>query len=297
MEDIIHRVLSSDRFQEISREGEKGFFDKQEQVFISKKSVPALIKEITVGPSVVLGTNRPDSHFALCQMRVKRILKSSGANHVENRYYQTLLRYLSSEFLKLFVNSKLDFAVLYVDIVGSTLLSMSLNPDRLSSLVNIFTKEMSQIVPQNHGFVLKYAGDCVIAIFPDLNGFEKMCTHALDCGIAMLNMVASGINEPLIAAGFEPLSVRIGIEAGMNQIMLVGGDVDIIGHTMNMAAKVTSMAKPNGICLGDKAFSSLNDGTQKKFVQVSTDPTSWKYKNEMGQPFGIYELALDIESS
>lgn len=291
MQDLIHRVLLSDRFQEISKAGEKGFYDKQEQVFIPKKVIPALIKEIILGPSAILGTNRSDSNFALCQIRVKRILKSEGTTPLKNQYNQTFLRYISSEFLKIFVNSKLDFAALYIDIVGSTLLSMRLNPDKLSRLVSIFTQEMSQIVPQNHGFVLKYAGDCVIAMFPDLSGFEKMCTHALDCSIAMRNMVTMGINEVLTSAGFEPLNVRIGMEAGMNQIMQVGGEIDIIGHTMNMAAKVTSMAKPNGICVGDKAFSSLNEEIRKKFVPVSTDPSFWKYKNETGESYLVYEFA------
>ena len=59
--------------------------------------------------------------------------------------------------------SKTTFAILYIDIVGSTKLSMNLPADRLAAIVRAFTHEMSIIVSAYGGFVLKYLGDAILA--------------------------------------------------------------------------------------------------------------------------------------
>jgi len=65
MHTLIHTVLSSDKFEQIVRNGEKGYYDKQEKVFVPTKFVGNLIKEIIDGPAVILGSNDPDSRYAL----------------------------------------------------------------------------------------------------------------------------------------------------------------------------------------------------------------------------------------
>ncbi len=293
MQELVLKVLASDKFQEIVKDGEKGYYDKHEEVFIPKKVVPSLIKELTLGPSVVTGTAKLDGYFSLCQVRIKRALKSNVRHHVIRQYNQIFLRYLSTEFLKIFINSKVNFAALYIDIVGSTLLSMRLSPEKLSSLVSIFTQEMSSIVPLHHGFVLKYAGDSVIAFFPEPENFTQMCDNALGCAMDMRELLKNGINTALVTEGFDPINIRIGIEAGVNQIMQIGGDVDIVGHTMNIAAKVTSMAKPNGICIGHIAYLSLDGNTKKDFSALTLEPSSWKYQTSDGKLYQVYEYLGD----
>lgn len=291
MEKLIQTVLASDKFNKIVRDGEQGYFDIQERVFIPTKYVPSLIKEIVSGPSAILGTDNFDNYLSLCEVRIKRALKTKFQNNKSNVYRQTILKYISKEFLKLYANSTINFAALYIDLVGSTLMSMKLSSEHLSTLISIFTQEMSSIVSINNGYVLKYAGDAVIAFFPETESFSKMCHNALNCAISMNSLLHHSINKAIEATGYEPLNIRIGIEAGSNRIMVIGGDVDIIGFNMNIAAKVQSMAKPGHIGVGQNCYSALDDETRKKFTQLDLGE-SWKYKDNTGQPYKLYEYTI-----
>ena len=66
-----------------------------------------------------------------------------------------------------FASSKLNLVILNVDIVASTKLSMTLPLDRL---IQSFNQEMSLIVKDFGGFVLKYVGDSVLAFFVVIPG-------------------------------------------------------------------------------------------------------------------------------
>src|SRR3954447_17473877 len=67
--------------------------------------------------------------------------------------------------LSKFARSKMKFVILNVDLVGSTKLSMNLPLDRLAKMIQTFNQEMSIIVKEFGGFVLKYVGDAVLAFF------------------------------------------------------------------------------------------------------------------------------------
>ena len=61
--------------------------------------------------------------------------------------------------------SKMNFVILNVDLVGSTKLSMTLPLDILTIMIQACNQEMSLIVKEFGGFILKYVGDAVLAFF------------------------------------------------------------------------------------------------------------------------------------
>ena len=67
-------------------------------------------------------------------------------------------------YLRRNANTKTSAAVLYVDIDGSTRLTLSLPSDRLALALQLFSQEMSMVVANFGGYVLKYVGDAVIAL-------------------------------------------------------------------------------------------------------------------------------------
>jgi hypothetical protein len=100
MDKLIQTVLTSDKFQKTIRNGEVGYYDIQEKVFVPAKFVQSLIKEITKGPSIIIGSNNLDDYFFLCQVRIKRALETKFKTEGNKNYKQTILRYISKEFLK-----------------------------------------------------------------------------------------------------------------------------------------------------------------------------------------------------
>ena len=68
--------------------------------------------------------------------------------------------------LEKYAKSKVTFVILHIDIVGSTAMSMTLPVERLATIIQTFTQEMSLIIAAYGGYVLKYVGDSVLAFFP-----------------------------------------------------------------------------------------------------------------------------------
>lgn len=283
--------MNSEKFAKSEKDGESGYVDREEKVFIPKKSVPILIKEITHGSQIMLGHSKQEEYLALCQVRMKRHLKDADMSEKNPHYKPIFLKYVSTEFLKRFSNSTMGMTIIYADLVGSTLLSMHLHPEKLSQLVRMFSNEISSIISTHEGYVLKYVGDAVIGYFPHDEKMEHSCTfgNSIDCALNILNFLEHVINKVLVKEGYEPLKMRIGMEFGYNKILQVGGYADIIGHTMNMGAKVTTLSKPNGICVGGELYSKLDETQKSKFNEIKLDEEIWKYKNSQGDVYRAYE--------
>ena len=70
----------------------------------------------------------------------------------------------TDKILNRFSKSKVTFVILHIDLVGSTQLSMTLPLDRLTTIIQTFTQEMSMIIALYGGYVLKYIGDAILSI-------------------------------------------------------------------------------------------------------------------------------------
>ena len=94
--------------------------------------------------------------------------------------------------LSKFARSKMKFVILNVDLVGSTKLSMNLPLDRLAKMIQTFNQEMSIIVKEFGGFVLKYVGDAVLAFFVVISSrHQSQVKGACTCN-KLCKMCASG---------------------------------------------------------------------------------------------------------
>jgi adenylate cyclase len=244
--------------------------------------------------------------------------------------------------------SKVPMVILHVDLVGSTRLSMSVPLDRLTTIMQAFTQEMSIVVNMYGGYVLKYIGDAVIGFFVPggtlhsnkdyippgtKEGFNKKlnspnensssldnlemgednyflsCINAIDCGRSMVRIILQGMNPILNQFDYPELGVRIGIDLGENAIIQYGFDIhkcdhdklvkephyDILGHTINMAVKMTSLASPNRIVIGQSVYRNLTDKKQRsKFKILKVRPSSWTYVDESSGK--MYSLYTDIST-
>jgi adenylate cyclase len=130
------------------------------------------------------------------------------------------------------------------------------------------------------------------------------CINAIDCGRSMVRIILQGINPILNQFDYPELGVRIGIDLGENAIIQYGFDVhkcdheklvkephyDILGHTINMAVKMTSLASPNRIVIGQSVYRKLIDKKERsKFKILKVRPSSWTYVDESsGKMYGLF---------
>ena len=195
------------------------------------------------------------------------------------------------------VSSKIPLIIIYADLVGSTRMSMTLPIDNLITIIRAFTHDISYAVDSYDGYVLKYVGDAVISFFPgrvnDNNKYLASDT-SVECGKSMINTIKEEINPVLNKRyGYPELFTKIGIDAGENAIVQYGYDqdspIDILGYSMNIASKITSLTGANKISIGENVYKSLDDKTQREFHEFSMPDNRWKYINYgTDRPYKVY---------
>ena len=206
----------------------------------------------------------------------------------------------SDQFLRKHVFSKLGMVVLYVDLVGSTTMTLEMPAEKIAIIVSSFSQEMAAVIRQHHGYVLKFVGDAVIGYFvtggllqSGANGI--IVDDAVSCAKSMISIIQKGINPILNQYDYPDLMVKIGVDFGQNIVVRYGADiehshVDLMGPAMNIAAKIQNMAKPNQILIGSDVFQKLQPNLQKEFTQMVWKDNEWKYRSRLtGEIYKVYE--------
>ena len=208
-------------------------------------------------------------------------------------YEETILDE-SDKFLRDLVSSRVNMIVMYVDLVGSTAMTLSLPEEKVAIIIRAFAQEMSKVIDQHDGYVLKFVGDAVIGYFIAEALPLIAADNAVNCARSVLSVVEKGINPILDQYDYPELKVKIGLDYGKNIIVRYGANkekshVDILGPSMNIAAKIQSTAYPNQILIGEDVFSRLHPKMQKQFNQVVWTKTKWKYHDrETGKLYPVY---------
>lgn len=215
----------------------------------------------------------------------------------------------SQDTLARAAGSKVTFVILYVDIVGSTKLSMTLPADKMAAIVRAFTHEMSVIVSAYGGYVLKYLGDAILAFFvvPDKLDLYIPCINAVHCGRSMIRAVKEGFNPLLDQEGYPDLGVRVGIDVGEVVVVQYGWNIqssivdgkrqtvarkanhDILGYTISVASKITGLADPNQLVVGRYVYDALVSEQKITFKMLNVPRELWSYvSSKTGKPYKVY---------
>lgn len=200
------------------------------------------------------------------------------------------------EYLLNHVSSKIPLVIMYADLVGSTNMSMTLPADKLTTIIRSFTYEMSQVIHSHKGYVLKYVGDAVISFFPSSYNKLLACDRAVHCAESMLAVVKNGINPILNQYDYPELNVKIGMDEGENFVVQYGQDrsslIDILGYCMNIAAKITSLAGPNKVLIGEYVYKMLHPSIKSKLEEINFGSDEWKYTDRhTGQVYKVYSMS------
>jgi adenylate cyclase len=277
-----------------------------------------------VGPSLSLSKVelRKDSSIPLISKVYidKTVNIDHAIKHAQSRMWKALT--VKSDFdismeetqnaLNNYAESKATFVILHIDLVDSTKLSMTLPVNRLVTIIQAFSQEMSIIVAAYGGYVLKYIGDAVLAFFivDSPNNMYLRCINALECACSMIKVVRQGINPILNQYDYPELKVRIGIDVGENAVVQFGWDThtldgkvitksphfDILGYTISIATKMTTLAKPDQIVIGQLVYDILEEDKQSTFRLLPINREIWDYfSNNTGSIYNLYSSLNESE--
>ena len=142
-----------------------------------------------------------------------------------------------------------ELAVVFVDIVGFTSRSKELSDIELVTWIEFFEAECSAAVNDHGGRVIKNIGDEVLFVADDV---------AQAAEVALL-LTGRGADDE---DGFP--AVRAGIAFG--EVMARLGDV--LGPTVNVASRLTSLARPGTVLVDDGAHEALVDAPAYEFRRL-----------------------------
>jgi adenylate cyclase len=196
-------------------------------------------------------------------------------------------------FLKPLLGSTIRIAVLYVDIVGSTKMTVYLSTQELEFVIKSFWEQMSFTIEKHEGLVFKYVGDAIIAIFVSDN--DVTCKHAIECGKDLIKTLKSPINTELIKKGIPRISIKLGIDYGDALVVSFGNNVDLIGFSLSIVSKITALASANTVLIGQCLFEQISrtQGITKELHPSDYHVLKWNGDGNIpgNMAYRIYSLA------
>ena len=177
-------------------------------------------------------------------------------------------RYVTPEVVEMIVKdpdnprikaSKVDATILFVDIRGFTSLSEDIEPERVTELLNEYFTRVTYTILRHGGHSNKFVGDEAMVVFgaPVHNP-----RHAEDAVKAALD-IQEEIARLNLERKQEGISFKVGI--GINSGEMVGGSLGpekrmeytVIGDNVNVASRLTSMAKGGEILISKQTYESI----------------------------------------
>jgi class 3 adenylate cyclase len=178
-----------------------------------------------------------------------------------------------------------EVTLFFSDIRGFTSMSEKLEPEKVIEIVNVYLDLQTTVIRTYGGYVDKFLGDGIMAIFRGDRMADRAIAAALDVqsGILDLNQQRAEANTPNPAVG-------IGINVGTAVLGNIGSrdrmDYTAIGDVVNLASRLCSVAEGYGILVSESVIGKL----EYKYAMKAMQTIKVKGKEK---PVDVY--AVDVQ--
>ncbi len=244
--------------------------------------------------------------------RIRTHLNLSQINKAAVRFFPNeYLNFLSKESIvdiKLGDHIKREMAVMFSDIRSFTSISEQMTPKENFDFVNAYLGKVSPMIRKYEGFIVKYLGDGIMAVFPE--NPENAVRSAVE-----KQFQVDELNRELILKGQNPINVGIGIHFGPMMVGMVGEKHRIQGDAfsdhVNLTSRLEGLTKYYGTKiiisedmknqLKEEAFSiryldSVKVVGRKSYIKIyeimDSDPADLRERKE--NCLSMYENALQF---
>ncbi|MBD1829757.1 ATP-binding protein [Microcoleus vaginatus GB1-A2] len=192
--------------------------------------------------------------------------------------------------VKLGEHQERDMTVLFADIRSFTALSENMTPHENFAFINTYLGRVSPAIRKNNGFIDKYIGDAVMALFP---------TSPSDGVRAAIDMQkeVNIYNQQREKNGLCPIAIGVGLHAGNLMLGTIGErermESTVIADAVNLASRLEGLTKVygSGILVSGAIIDRLDDPEKYKYRFV--DRVMVKGKTNAVSVFEIYETETE----
>ena len=181
-----------------------------------------------------------------------------------------------------------EMTILFCDIRGFTTIAEEMPAMETFKWLNAFFTQMNQVISLNNGFIDKFLGDAILAVF------DRPDHHAEDAVMAavMMRQTLQDFNVSDEILNLEmPVDIGVGIHSGRGLIGTLGADSrmdsTVIGDVVNTASRLQDLTKVYGcqVIVSEKTISALNNSNSFNFNFIDDVTPRGKQKS-----LRVYEL-------
>lgn len=236
--------------------------------------------------------------FILTANIIKR-KKVEKALVITNTAYE---RFVPSEFLRYLGKKDItkvelgdqiqkDMSILFSDIRSFTTLSEKMTPEETFNFINEYLGIISPVIRHHNGFIDKYIGDAIMAIFPESAEDSVKTAIEMQKNLMDYNLARKKENKP-------PVSIGVGIHSGLLMLGTVGEtkrmEGTVISDTVNLSSRLEGLTKHFGanILVSEDVISKIGDN----IIKYNTRFLGRVTVKGKTKPIGIYQIIDGNES-
>jgi two-component system sensor histidine kinase ChiS len=188
--------------------------------------------------------------------------------------------------LKLGDHARKKMTIFFSDIRSFTELSEKLSVEENFAFINSYLSRVVPVIREHGGFVDKYVGDAIMALFGGKNGPDR----AIQSAIAM-NAKMVEYNSHRAKVGYRPISVGVGVHTGDLMLGVVGVsdrmENTVISDAVNLGSRLQAITKAFNIplAISEQAFKELDDPGIYKYRFIGKVKVRGK-----AEPISVFEI-------
>lgn len=186
-------------------------------------------------------------------------------------------------------------SVLFTDIRSFTALTETMSPEESFKFLNEYLQYMEPAIHSHGGFVDKFQGDAIMALFRENNGASS-ADQALAASLEMRSRLGE-YNAVRARRNLAPIDTGIGLNTGDMMLGTVGSrnrlDTTVIGNTVNMASRLETLTAVFGcpVLISDFTYKNLRDPAEFPMREIGAIRVLGRR-----EPVGVYEVFAHDES-
>lgn len=197
------------------------------------------------------------------------------------------------------VSERKHVTVLFSDLTGYTAMSEKLDPEEVKEITSRIFGEISKIVANYDGFIEKYAGDAVMAIFGVPQAHEDDPIRAIKAAREIHQLVDTISPEVEKRIG-QSISMHTGINTGLvvtGEVNMERGTHGVAGDTINLASRLSNLANPGEILIDVDTCHQIEGYFTCEYMETATvkgkaDPVQvYKVLSQRDKPVTIHRLS------
>jgi two-component system sensor histidine kinase ChiS len=202
-----------------------------------------------------------------------------------------LLKKNSLADLRLGDHHKQEMTIFFSDIRKFTEIIEKLSPEDSFKFINAYLTRVVPIIEHYGGFVDKYIGDAIMALFPQSNGADM----AIQASIEIQKRV-NDYNLHRVKLGYRPLETGMGIHTGTLILGVIGVhnrmQNTVISDAVNLASRIEGLTKAFGVstAISGQTFQKLEHPENYVFRYLGNVKVKGK-----GEPTRVYEILNGID--